>query len=122
MIVVKDYTLDELDNLKLEDLQEEFCSQVKEKFDKFVSIQDKMIVSDYFRRLVLFLLDTSWQDHMVLIDDLKQGINLKAYAQTDPLLAFKMESFELFDQMMNYIHEETLRIFYQWQLRALPQT
>ena len=84
-------------------------------------MQDEQVVSNYFKRLILFLLDTSWQEHMVILDDLKQGINLKAYAQVDPLIAFQMESFDLFEDMMNYINEETLRMFYRLQTNVLMQ-
>ena len=95
--------------------------KLNEKFDKVVSLQERQFVSDYFKRLILYLLDTSWQEHMVIIDDLKQGINLKAYAQTDPLLAFQIESFDLFEEMMLYIKEEALRMFYRLQKSVLAQ-
>ena len=48
---------------------------------------------------------------MISIEELKKGIGLRAYAQTDPLQAFKKESFELFDDMMNAIREEVLKTF-----------
>ena len=66
-------------------------------------------MEDYLKRLILFFLDHAWQDHMVAFDDLKQGIHLRAYAQQDPIVIFKLECFEMFDSMMNYVREEVLK-------------
>ena len=121
MITIQDYSNEELDDLSSEDLKTEIWGQVEERLNAFIEMQDEQVVSNYFKRLILFLLDTSWQEHMVILDDLKQGINLKAYAQVDPLIAFQMESFDLFEDMMNYINEETLRMFYRLQTNVLMQ-
>ena len=110
-IVIKDYTDDELMDMKLTDISDEIVKQAMANFDELAKTATDDFVEDYSKRLLLFLLDTSWQEHMVVLDELKKGIVLKAYGQQDPLQAFKTESFELFDDMMNYIREEVLKTF-----------
>ncbi len=64
-----------------------------------------------FERMVLLRnVDTYWMDHIDAMDDLKQGIHLRAYAQRDPVVAFRMESYDMFDQMTGMIREETVRM------------
>ncbi len=50
--------------------------------------------------LLLQLLDQTWKDHLLSLDHLRQGINLRAYAQRDPLNEYKREAFELFEAML----------------------
>jgi preprotein translocase subunit SecA len=121
MITIKDYSNEELDTLTVEDIVEDLSEQLKENLNEFISLYDEQYMSETFRRIILFLLDNAWQEHMVILDDLKQGINLNAYAQRDPLTTFKVESFELFDEMMLYIQEETLKTFYRMRKTMFQQ-
>ncbi len=106
-----DKTENELYEMDILDLEEEVKNRVRENYEKVVSLKPAEFVNDFSRKLYLFLLDHAWQDHMVAIDEFKKGIHLKAYGQTDPVMAFKMESFEMFDDMMNGIREEVLKTF-----------
>lgn len=110
-VKIKDYSDSELNRLKVSDIVEDLYSQVEYNFETLSKTTKEEFVLDYSKRLLLFLLDGSWQEHMVTIDELKRGIGLRAYAQTDPLQAFKDESFELFDNMMSYIRDEVLKTF-----------
>jgi preprotein translocase subunit SecA len=111
MIKVKDYTDSDLKSLKAADISADLIQQAEHYFEELIKTASAEFAEDYSKRLLLFLLDTSWQEHMVTIDELKKGIGLKAYGQTDPIQAFKTESFELFDGMMSYIREEVLKTF-----------
>lgn len=71
----------------------------------------KDFVSGYEKRLLLFLLDTGWQEHITMMDDLKQGVGIRAMSQIDPLLAYKQEGYDLFQALMMYIKEEALKKF-----------
>src|SRR5260370_6923359 len=53
------------------------------------------------KSLLLQLLDQTWKDHLLSLDHLRQGINLRAYGQRDPLNEYKREAFELFDAMLS---------------------
>ena len=68
---------------------------------------------DYFRRMekavVLQILDSQWKEHLLSLDHLRQGINLRAYGQRDPLNEFKAESFELFEQLLYQFRENVTK-------------
>lgn len=54
--------------------------------------------------------DVLWMDHIDAMDDLKQGIHLRAYAQRDPVVEFRMQSYDMFDEMTAAIRENTVRM------------
>jgi preprotein translocase subunit SecA len=66
---------------------------------------------------MLQVIDNQWKDHLLSMDELKQGIGNRAYAQKDPLVEYKKESFELFTAMMDRIEDETVRYLYFLQVR-----
>ena len=72
-------------------------------------IGDEMFTE--FQRMVLLRnVDVLWMDHIDAMDDLKQGIHLRAYAQRDPVVEFRMQSYDMFDEMTAAIRENTVRM------------
>ena len=65
------------------------------------------IVNDFEKVIALRVIDTHWMEHINTMDHLKEGIGLRSYAQTDPLVAYTKEGFDLFDQMLSIINKET---------------
>ena len=61
------------------------------------------------RMLMLHVIDTQWKDHLYALDHLKEGIGFRGYGQRDPLVEYKKESFELFEEMMNRMEEDIVR-------------
>ncbi len=70
------------------------------------------------RIVMLQVVDEYWMDNIDAMDDLKQGIRLRAYGQVDPVVAYKREGFAMFDGMINAIREETVRRLYRVRLRT----
>ena len=70
------------------------------------------------RIILLRVVDEYWMDNIDAMDDLKQGIRLRAYGQTDPVVAYKREGFAMFDGMINAIREETVRRLFVFRLRT----
>ncbi|MBW8747034.1 MAG: SEC-C domain-containing protein [Acidobacteria bacterium] len=68
------------------------------------------------RVIMLSVLDSLWKDHLLAMDHLKEGIGLRGYAQQDPLVAYKKESFEMFEAMMLRFQEDTLRTLFRMQI------
>jgi preprotein translocase subunit SecA len=66
--------------------------------------------------VMLNVIDNQWKDHLLSMDELKQGIGNRAYGQKDPLVEYKKESFELFSAMMDRIEDETVRYLYFLQV------
>ena len=61
---------------------------------------------------MLNVVDNQWKDHLLSMDHLKEGIGLRGYGQKDPLIEYKKESFTLFNEMLDRIEDETVRILF----------
>ena len=68
--------------------------------------------------ILLQTIDTRWKEHLAMIDQLKEGINLRAYAQKDPLIEYKKESFKAFETMNHVIKSETIEKLLKIQVVA----
>jgi preprotein translocase subunit SecA len=68
------------------------------------------------RMVMLSVLDGLWKDHLLEMDHLKEGIGMRGYAQQDPLVAYKKESFEMFEAMMTRFQEDTARYLFRMQI------
>ena len=64
------------------------------------------------RMIMLSVIDGLWKDHLLQMDHLKEGIGLRGYGQQDPLVAYKKESFEMFEGMMTRFQEDTVRFLF----------
>jgi preprotein translocase subunit SecA len=72
------------------------------------------------KSLLLQLLDQTWKDHLLSLDHLRQGINLRAYAQRDPLNEYKREAFELFEGMLVHLRDQVTSVLSHIELRFDP--
>ena len=75
------------------------------------------VMREIERVIMLRVVDEYWMDHIDAMDDLKQGIGLRAYGQHDPVVAYKEEGFQMFEAMVEAIREETIRRLLLVQLR-----
>ncbi len=73
------------------------------------------MMRDLERNIMLQKIDTQWKDHLLNVDHLKEGIGLRGYAQKDPLIEYKKESFNLFEALQNRIDEEVVRFLFLLQ-------
>jgi preprotein translocase subunit SecA len=64
------------------------------------------------RMIMLNVIDNQWKDHLLSMDHLKEGIQLRGYGQKDPLIEYKKESFTLFQDMMDRIEDESIRFLF----------
>ena len=94
---------------------------VSQKAEKVYAAKEKEIGAPLMRELerivMLRVVDEYWMDHIDAMNELKQGIGLRAYAQTDPVVAYKTEGYEMFESMVAAIQEETLRRLFMVRLR-----
>ena len=75
-----------------------------------------------FERVVLLsAIDHHWMDNIDAMDDLRDGIGLRAYGQRDPVQEYRMESYDMFNDMVHFIREETVRRLYQARVERLPE-
>ena len=73
------------------------------------------------RVLLLKAVDTHWMDHIDAMDQLRQGIGLQALGQKDPVVAYRSMGFDMFDEMVLGIREQTVRSLFHVSVRAVPQ-
>ncbi|KYO66544.1 preprotein translocase subunit SecA [Thermovenabulum gondwanense] len=101
-----------------EEIKEELISLLKKAYEK----KEEEIGSDTLRELekvvMLKVVDQKWMDHIDAMDQLRQGIGLRAYGQRDPLIEYKIEGFEMFQEMIKNIKEDTLRYLFRIRLGA----
>ena len=88
----------------------------------FYAAKEASVTSPIMRELervvMLRVVDEYWMDHIDAMTDLRQGIRLRAYAQTDPIIAYKQESLHMFEEMIDAIQDETIRRLYSFQVKA----
>ena len=85
----------------------------QQKEDEFTS----PVMREVERVVLLRVVDEYWMEHIDAMSDLRQGIRLRAYAQTDPIIAYKKESLEMFEEMIAAIQDETVRRLYSVRLK-----
>jgi preprotein translocase subunit SecA len=104
------------DKLNRQELGDAIFDKLKERYDA----KEKLIGPDamryHERMIMLSVLDQQWKDHLLSMDHLKEGIGLRGYAQHDPLVEYKRESFEMFEAMMQRFQEDTVRYLYLMQV------
>ena len=78
--------------------------------------KEKLIGAQQLRELerliMLQIIDMQWKDHLLNNDHLKEGIGLRGYAQKDPLIEYKKESYQIFEEMRDRVDEEVIRFLY----------
>ena len=78
----------------------------------------EQIMAELERKVLLHNVDQRWMDHLDSMEELKRGIYLRSYAQQDPVVAFRMESYDMFDEMNSLIREGTVTTLTVFRLRS----
>jgi preprotein translocase subunit SecA len=98
------------------ELGEMIYEQVRARYDVKEQILGAPAMRYHERIVMLSVLDGLWKDHLLAMDHLKEGIGLRGYAQQDPLVAYKKESFEMFEAMMMQFQQDTARHLFRMQI------
>jgi preprotein translocase subunit SecA len=108
------------ETLNRQELGDAIFDKLKNRYDA----KEKLIGPDamryHERMIMLSVLDSQWKDHLLSMDHLKEGIGLRGYGQHDPLVEYKRESFDMFEDMMQRFQEETVRYLYLMQILERP--
>ena len=104
-----------------EKTQQDFTDLFTEAAQKTYEAKEAEIGAPIMRELerviMLRVVDEYWMDHIDAMDDLKQGIRLRAYGNTDPVIAYKQESLTMFEEMVSAIQSETVRRMFSVRLK-----
>jgi preprotein translocase subunit SecA len=84
--------------------------------------EGKGLVTDFEKNITLAIIDDTWKDHLRQMDELKQSVQNATYEQKDPLLIYKFESFELFNQMLDKVNREVLSFLFKGELPSQDAT
>ena len=100
----------------------EIADYIWEELKKKYSVKEQQIgveaMRTYERIIMLNIIDAQWKDHLLSLDHLKQGIGLVGYGQKDPLVEYKKQSFDLFQEMLDRIDTTTIRSLFNLQVVA----
>jgi preprotein translocase subunit SecA len=96
-------------------LEDALIAKAHEKYDAKEALIGAAPMRYHERMIMLQIVDSHWKDHLLGMDHLKEGIGLRGYGQRDPLVEYKKESFDLFEDLMNRIEEDTLRFLFLLQ-------
>lgn len=109
--------LSKLDDLDVDEIIELLKKTGREKLKERREAYGEEIYQDLSRKILLHNVDSLWMDHIDAMDDLKEGIHLRSYAQKDPVVAFRMESYDMFDEMTATIRENTVKMMFTTVVR-----
>ncbi len=98
------------------ELGETIFEKLKEEYDAKEKILSSPTMRYHERMVMLSVIDGLWKDHLLAMDHLKEGISLRGYAQRDPLVEYKRESFDMFEAMMLKFQEDTVRFLFRMQI------
>ncbi len=107
----------QLPTLTEDDFIEMFTRAAADFYEKKEQEITPPVMRELERVVLLRVVDEYWMDHIDAMQDLRQGIRLRAYAQTNPVDAYKKESLEMFEEMIDAMKEETVRRLYSVRLR-----
>jgi preprotein translocase subunit SecA len=93
-------------------LKENILKSIKSFYAEKEKIVGSTQMRELERMIMLQVTDSQWKDHLLNIDHLKEGIGLRGYAQKDPLIEYKKESFQMYEALLNRIDEEILRFLF----------
>jgi preprotein translocase subunit SecA len=109
------------DDISLEDVRSFVLDQAKEVYQTRESLLPTEVMRGFEKFVVLRTIDEKWKDHLYAMDQLREGINLRAYGQKNPLLEYKSEGFQMFQQMMADTTEETVQRLYRTQIQGMAE-
>ena len=110
------------ESLNRQELGDAIFDRLKQRYDAKEGLIGPDAMRHHERMIMLSVLDSQWKDHLLSMDHLKEGIGLRGYGQHDPLVEYKRESFDMFEDMMKRFQEDTVRYLYLMQILERPGT
>lgn len=112
---LKNFTLDELKDMLYTEVDRTYQQKIDEANEHGVDFEE------IERYVMLRVVDQKWMDHIDNMDALRSGIGLKAYGQQDPVIAYQREGFEMFDEMINNIHDDVVVMLMRANVEYPPE-
>jgi len=93
-------------------IEDHLLERIKANYQEKENLVGAAVMRETERMIMLSVIDEQWKDHLLSMDHLKEGINLRGYGQKDPLVEYKKESYVLFEGLMDRIEDETIRYLF----------
>jgi preprotein translocase subunit SecA len=104
---------------------EDIRQYILDKAQSMYAARESLIPSDVMRKferyVILRTIDEKWKDHLYAMDQVREGINLRAYGQKDPLLEYKSEGYKLFQSMMQDLTRSSIQRLFRTQIQGVEQ-
>ena len=108
-----------MNDITVEHVREFVLEKATEVYNSRKSLLPSDVMKGFEKFVALRTIDEKWKDHLYAMDQLREGINLRAYGQKNPLLEYKSEGFQMFQQMMADTSELTLQRLYRTQIQGM---
>ncbi|HEY6659999.1 MAG TPA: SEC-C metal-binding domain-containing protein, partial [Pyrinomonadaceae bacterium] len=105
----------DIPNMTSQEVVDAVWERLKAKYEAKEEQLGPEVMRTYERAIMLNIIDAQWKDHLLSLDHLKQGIGLVGYGQKDPLVEYKKQSFDLFQEMLDRIDTATIRTLFNLQ-------
>ena len=115
------FSREDLEYLTKDELKEQLYAAGLALYEKKEAEFTEEPMRELERVVLLRAVDSKWMDHIDDMDQLRNGINLRAYAQRDPVVEFKFEGYNMFEEMIAAIREDTIRHLFNMRLEAPPE-
>src|SRR5690625_2073636 len=114
----EDVSVEDLRGKEPEEMQDIIMDKVRMRYDEKEEELSPEQMREFEKVIILRTVDSKWMDHIDQMDQLRQGIHLRAYAQNDPLREYQMEGFNMFEEMIQNIEEEIARYVMKAQIQS----
>jgi preprotein translocase subunit SecA len=115
------YTVESLGDTSQADLLDNLLDMVRERYEAREREFGPAVMQDLQNYILLQTVDSYWKDHLLNMDHLKEGIGLRGYGQRDPLVEYKREAHQVFQDMIELVKEETVRLLFHIQIQREEQ-
>ena len=117
-------SVEELENLSRVEVQDKLKQIAVDLYDERLKEIGETTMKELEKAIMLRVVDSKWMDHLDAMDALKEGINLRAYGQKNPLVEYKFEAYEMFEEMIDSIKRTVVTFLYHIQVtysKPVPQ-
>ena len=112
--------VDELAKFSRFELQEELLQAATDAYDGREAVFGPENMRELEKVIMLKVVDDKWMDHLDAMEMLRQGIGLRAYGQKNPLIEYKLEAYDMFQQMIEHIQDEIVKYIYRVNIMTPP--
>ena len=115
------FTVEKLSTFRRDEIEEALQAAARSHYEEREQQVGTLVMRELERVVMLKVQDGKWMDHLDAMEMLRQGISLRAYGQKNPLQEYKLESYEMFQELMQSVQEDIIRYIYRVQVATEPE-